>query len=392
MMSIIRSLKNIKLSVFVLFVILYFYFMINNFFTDVLSPIAVLAVLIIVIMGGLQIVVNKGVLYSKFLISLSFWMFWCLLMSLLYFTSFGQLSSSILWVCALFCSFSFVKNDGDVNLIVFGGVCVCIYALYLGVITMDIGNYIKLTVSSDFDQNENVAIFPLITVPLIMLIDKKIIKWGLLLLILIVILLTARRTAALCIIFIFIVNIVQEFKKNRNTSKSKRYIYTIVIVGVVIYTIYNMLTGTFAELFENLLLRFNSIGNDEGSGRMPIYRSVWNGFLQGNLGEYLIGHGYLGVDRVIHHTAAHNDFLEYLFDYGIIGAFFYVSLHIYFLKRIMFLYEIKSFFLYSYIVSYCIFFLYGMLGNIIIYPQYFLLLPIYWGIIEKYIMYNIKKT
>lgn len=51
-MSIIRSLKNIKLSVFVLFVILYFYFMINNFFTDVLSPIAVLAVLIIVIMGG----------------------------------------------------------------------------------------------------------------------------------------------------------------------------------------------------------------------------------------------------------------------------------------------------------------------------------------------------
>ena len=76
MMSIIRSLKNIKLSVFVLFVILYFYFMINNFFTDVLSPIAVLAVLIIVIMGGLQIVVNKGVLYSKFLISLSFWMFW----------------------------------------------------------------------------------------------------------------------------------------------------------------------------------------------------------------------------------------------------------------------------------------------------------------------------
>lgn len=72
MMSIIRSLKNIKLSVFVLFVILYFYFMINNFFTDVLSPIAVLAVLIIVIMGGLQIVVNKGVLYSKFLISLSF--------------------------------------------------------------------------------------------------------------------------------------------------------------------------------------------------------------------------------------------------------------------------------------------------------------------------------
>lgn len=56
-----------------------------------------------------------------------------------------------------------MKNDGDVNLIVFGGVCVCIYALYLGVITRDIGNYIKLTVSSDFDQNENVAIFPLIT-------------------------------------------------------------------------------------------------------------------------------------------------------------------------------------------------------------------------------------
>lgn len=66
MMSIIRSLKNIKLSVFVLFVILYFYFMINNFFTDVLSPIAVLAVLIIVIMGGLQIVVNKVSFYSKF--------------------------------------------------------------------------------------------------------------------------------------------------------------------------------------------------------------------------------------------------------------------------------------------------------------------------------------
>lgn len=390
MMSIIDSFKNTRLLIFILLVTLYFYFMINNFFTGNLSPIAALIVFIIVTMGLLLNISNKSISRSNFLILLSLWMYWSLLLSLLYFTSFGQLSSSILWLCTLFCSYSFVKNVQDLNLIIGGSVCICIYALYLGMVTLNIGNYIGIVVNSNLELNQNIAIFPMITLPIIMLINNKIIKWGLLLLILIVILLTLRRTATLCMIFVLVINIIQEVKTYQGGGKLKRYMYSFMIIVSIVYVIYNLLIGTFAELFEHLLLRFNSIGDDGGSGRMAIYENVWDAFWQGNFGEYLIGHGYLGVNRIIHHTAAHNDLLEYLFDYGIIGVFFYLFLNVCLIKKIILLYRIRSLFIYSYMVSYGIFFLYGMLGNIIVYPQYFLLLPIYWGVVEKCLKNNIK--
>ena len=63
--------------------------------------------------------------------------------------------------------------------------------------------------------------------------------------------------------------------------------------------------------------RFKSITTDEGSGRLEIYSSVWGLICNSNFDEFLLGSGWQGVTSKLGRSA-HNDFLEVLYDFGVI--------------------------------------------------------------------------
>lgn len=387
--KIFSVLQNYKLLAFCSVLFVYFYFMLQNFLTGSLSSIAIVCVFFMVV-GSLFCI--KPSQSNKLARTLTVWFFWSIFLCVIYFNSIGQTTSSILWISAFLCSYTLVNTRLDVKMIVLFASFICLVSLFYGATTLSIASFINVSIGSDdYDVNENIGVYALITIPFIMLISNRIIKWLILIGIMIVILLSARRTATICFVLILILNIIKEFKTTTNKrGVFSRYILPIILIASVIYGIQMLLTGDFAIAFERTINRFLEIKDDGGSGRTAIYKVVLNSFYSSNILEMLFGHGYLGVNRVIGHTAAHNDFLEYLYDFGIIGFCFYSYLHVFFLKRIFLLYRKKNNLCYSYAASYCVFLLYGMFGNIIIYPQYFITLPVFWGTAEKLINRNIQ--
>ena len=382
-------LQNYKLLAFCSVLFVYFYFMLQNFLTGSLSSIAIVCVFFMVV-GSLFCI--KCTQSNKLARKLTIWFFWSLFLCVIYFNSIGQTTSSILWISAFFCSYTLVNTRIDVKTIVFFASLICLVALFYGVTTLNIASFINISFgNNDYDVNENIGMYVLITVPFIMLLSNRIIKWLILIGIMIVVLLSARRTATICFILILILNIINEFKTTTNNKGVfSRYLLPIILIASVIYGIQMLLTGDFASAFERTINRFLEIKDDSGSGRTVIYKAVLDSFGSSNIFEMIFGHGYLGVNRVIGRTAAHNDFLEYLYDFGIVGLFFYTYLHVFFIKRVVFLYRKNNNLCYSYAASYCVFLFYGMFGNIIIYPQYFITLPVFWGAAEKLINRNIQ--
>lgn len=392
MRKLLSIFGNSKLLAFSVILVVYFYYMLINFFTGDLSIMAVLCVFCL-FAGGIPYLFQPLVQHNRLCRKVIPWFFWSLLMCLLYFNSLGQTASSVLWILAILCTYSLVNTQNDITLVIIFVTIICVMSLAFGAFTLNIGAFIDAAglQDSQYDVNENIGVYILITLPIIALINLKILKWGLLIASTIVILLTARRTATICIVIILILCIIQELKASASQKGFiKKYLFPIILISGIIYGFYSLMTGDFAVAFERTIERFLEVKDDGGSGRSALYNDVWKAFTESNILEIIIGHGYHGVNRVTGHTASHNDFLQYLFDYGIIGLVFYCSLHIYLLKRLIHLFKYKNNLVYSYSISYCVFLFYSLLGNIIIYPQYFLTIPVYWGMAEKIITRDIQ--
>lgn len=76
----------------------------------------------------------------------------------------------------------------------------------------------------------------------------------------------------------------------------------------------------------NLLERFANIEDDNGSGRTIVWSVVIDLILNSDFIPLLFGHGYNAVSLDANvGMSAHNDFLEVIYDYGIIGVVLYTS-------------------------------------------------------------------
>ena len=144
----------------------------------------------------------------------------------------------------------------------------------------------------------------------------------------------------------------------------------------IFYQINQMQEKTITE-------RFNNIEDDAGSGRLRIYERVIDLQKKSSNHEWIFGHGHYGVlKNSIPQMSAHNEFLEVLYDYGIIISILYLFLWIYVIKRLIRLKKEKSPFYYSYFSGFAIFFVMSMVSHLLLYATYFIFLTIYWGAIE----------
>jgi O-antigen ligase len=110
--------------------------------------------------------------------------------------------------------------------------------------------------------------------------------------------------------------------------------YHLVILGIlfvgVIYFTWGYIGEAIVYRFENLLLG-DSGGTKEsfGSGRSEFYMTVWTNWENGNFFSLLFGHGLTSVQVLLlkYHGIrhAHNDFLEIIFTYGILGIVVWLS-------------------------------------------------------------------
>lgn len=109
--------------------------------------------------------------------------------------------------------------------------------------------------------------------------------------------------------------------------------------------------------------RFSQESLSSGSGRSVIYSSILLDIKQRNIVDLLIGSGSASSLNSIG-FAAHNDWLEFLYSYGIIGTILYLTLFWGFLKRSLNLIKSKSKYSAPYTMGVAYIFLIGMVGMI----------------------------
>ena len=87
-----------------------------------------------------------------------------------------------------------------------------------------------------------------------------------------------------------------------------------------------IITGYYIihDFIGSVVERFSGLESDQGSGRTMIYSQVLSGLSQSDFFHLIFGHGYKSVKTItMGNVMAHNDILELLYDFGLIGAVIY---------------------------------------------------------------------
>ena len=103
------------------------------------------------------------------------------------------------------------------------------------------------------------------------------------------------------------------------------------MIIVAVYVMYEVSYYLDSSLGLGIYDRLNRLETDDGSGRGRMYVAVWQGIRNSNWFDVLFGHGMNSAGRVAGAGYAHNDFLEVLYDYGVVS---FVCIVVYFVSLI----------------------------------------------------------
>ena len=135
----------------------------------------------------------------------------------------------------------------------------------------------------------------------------------------IMIMFTTKRAGLLVIVCGLFLSQIAEYHMAKTLKKKWKKMLTIAAISVAAVIAMVFLVQTFNL---NILQRFMEISEDGGSGRIQIWDRVYLSYSSGSIFERLFGQGYQSVTRLMltgRAILAHNDYLEILHDYGIIG-------------------------------------------------------------------------
>lgn len=160
----------------------------------------------------------------------------------------------------------------------------------------------------------NTGYYVLFIYPLVMLNSNKMKKIIATTLMIVVVILSMKRGGYVVVALAFSLYLL--FVKK--TSLIKKIIIVAICLSALAYAIPKldeMTNGTLTTRYE-----FSQNGGDH-EGRSTMYPIVWKSIWNSDAFELVFGHGPNAVinNGVLNGDAAHNDYLEFLYDFGIIG-------------------------------------------------------------------------
>lgn len=289
--------------------------------------------------------------------------------------SIRDLGDSVLWISVLFLSYKAALN----------GECALLKSRYIA-LTIPLYFVIFSNVRLYFIMNTDdtamisTAYYALFLLPFALLIKRKWIMWMLILFVFLTVVLSAKRTGFIAFLGALLIYFLNALG-GKNTTASKRVGYLITFSIVLLSGYF-----AFARFIEinniSILDRLSRLSEDGGSGRDVIWEYSWDLVKKSDLWSLILGHGF----NTVYHTSilevsAHTDFIEVVYDYGIIGSllyvFFYWKLYRYFL------YVKENFPEYAapFAVSLFLTLVLSAFAHLIIYPTHFLFACLFWGLI-----------
>lgn len=141
-------------------------------------------------------------------------------------------------------------------------------------------------------------------------------KYSRLALTMILIIFSYKRTAFMAMIIGLVAYFLCDIYIQKNEIKKYFKVIIIFVSMIIVAVLLNQYGDSLV-----VVRRLQNIANDNGSDRFMIWNTLWNYFKNENVIYKLIGNGYHGCLIILNYkfAAAHNDFIEILIDYGLVG-------------------------------------------------------------------------
>lgn len=197
--------------------------------------------------------------------------------------------------------------------------CCCVF------FTLAVIQYIRLhaTLHELFQRDEitnNAGYFFVALLPFFILLlkDSKILGWAFIIASLCFIVYTFKRGAIVVSAVILLYISVFGNSKNKISVKSILFATLTMFISVAFFL-------KFMAQSDFMQKRVNATLQGDSSNRDQLYGNLWDYWLNSDIFNQLFGHGISQTVNIAGNYA-HNDWLEILIDYGLIGVFLYASI------------------------------------------------------------------
>jgi len=231
----------------------------------------------------------------------------------------------------------------------------------------------------DLESQTNMVYFCLLTFPVLLLTPKKRQRYLLLIFSTFAAFISMKRSMILAfVLFWGLVEVKYMLGKGR---KGLAVVVTAVMV-IAMYGSFSVADDLTGGHLSERLSGEDARDGDITNGREGIYLVTIEMIKQSSLVHIILGNGHNGVRRDSPlEISAHNEFLEIIYDYGIIILMVYLGLWVYVLREWYFHYRNNTIFFLPYTMSVSIFAVMAMVSQLVLYCSYFLYLVIFWGIV-----------
>ena len=210
-------------------------------------------------------------------------------------------------------------------------------------------------------------------IPAFLLLQNKY-KYSLLILTMICAIISAKRTGLITSVIVIIIYFILIGKNIGKKIKS------ILLGATILVTLYFTMATFMGEQLDFIIERIANIEEDDGSGRGDMYTNLFDEITKNDdTATYLFGNGY---DEVINSKinsgySAHNEFLEVLYDYGLVGfsIFTAIFIAIYNMSKKTKEHKHKV----SVQLSLLIFIMFSLTSHTILYTTNIIFLCMFWG-------------
>lgn len=215
-------------------------------------------------------------------------------------------------------------------------------------------------------------------IPILFTYDNKVIKIIGTSIVMYALLLSQKRTGLLSVsCFFFSYYFLSSSLKNRSIKNS---IKTLLLFGLIVIVLYFSISFILKyyniEIFDKLM----RLKEDGGSGRIDTWKIVIYKLKKSSLLNLFFGHGYNSFYyQSSLYLSTHNDYLEILYDYGVIGFVLYAKLLYILLKKGIMMFKEKNKYSPSFISSIVLVLIFSFSSHLIIYPNYFFYMCLFWG-------------
>lgn len=164
--------------------------------------------------------------------------------------------------------------------------------------------------------------------------------------------------------------------------KSKRWLKIFFLLISFVFLLGNL---DINNEYNKTLRRIDNIEEDGGSGRTTILNRAIKEISEFNVFELSFGKGFAsyGFTNNKNESSSHNDFIEVLYSYGLIGLFCFLFFLVLIIKRFFFFLKFKSVYLSAYGLSIIFLLIYSLVGSLFYYQFFSIPLFLFWGYMES---------